>query len=863
MIKIQSYYPEQEVFNMRRHQVSLLVILPLIMIIFLPSLSLCYQVIADKREIKQNEDDTYSLNATIKIVELSQKLDIKLAIKITKADGTGDMVAIAGTDDGLYTFRTMTPREITNYVIPNSKDIFLDIKEVTLIYTESGKEEWHELTNGKITQYIDKEGLPKPFSILPKKLNLRILKVNGNEPINDKVSLSPKKVSDLDIELEIFSKGYVKSFDVKYSYILDTQKPKIGGNITITESLQKETIKYKWNGERRIGVQVSVGNLASNQVFVDITPKSGFYKLWWILIPIVVVIVVFLIKPYIKKQGQNKNKKLGGVREPWLSKLLIKKPIEIQNKSLEFSEEKKRFSLSIPKSKYNEKPDWLIVRRNPSDKTEYLFELVTSSQQERNPGIITFNDKKGNTICNVRVSYNNAQVSAENTDRSDTAKNIMEQEEIIKNRANLTNARDENIDKKEEYFPPSASIDNTSILKNDGDRVVVILKPDNDYKEEIRVISEVKPELKTELRTKVSVKGNIYHSGIDREWTVSLSIEKNYQRQMHDDQLKIIVTYTIHNGIRYVICKLPEQSFEDTPPKPTNLTLEFDGQTAEFQVSKDSIIKIEMKRGGQLRTDQANNPQKIIIPTKTDYIDNQPRNTTSVPADNLRHNLITGLNRVLSNQKIDEQVKTGKRTLLTRMLESPNDPSVWMEFIGLNEEKSQITDSKPKEPSFKSEDENEASQIEEETKEEIKFGNNKLTQVLIALKNEINKSSYDEKDSDIETLNSISNTISSDDFSIDDSYLRSLINWSINFYKRKNSNEGIWSLFVEKMRDIGIFVIYKDNVQYNENDHIVREGPRKDAVVDKVVEPGFKTSAEYAGTPRVIEQAVVITSSRY
>ena len=65
------------------------------------------------------------------------------------------------------------------------------------------------------------------------------------------------------------------------------------------------------------------------------------------------------------------------------------------------------------------------------------------------------------------------------------------------------------------------------------------------------------------------------------------------------------------------------------------------------------------------------------------------------------------------------------------------------------------------------------------------------------------------------------------------------------------------------MRDLGIFVIYKDGVQYNENDYIAKEGPRRDAIVAEVIQPGFKTSAGYGnGVPIVIEPAVVITSPR-
>ena len=66
------------------------------------------------------------------------------------------------------------------------------------------------------------------------------------------------------------------------------------------------------------------------------------------------------------------------------------------------------------------------------------------------------------------------------------------------------------------------------------------------------------------------------------------------------------------------------------------------------------------------------------------------------------------------------------------------------------------------------------------------------------------------------------------------------------------------------MRDLGIFVIYKDGVQYNENDYIAKEGPRRDAIVAEVIQPGFKTSAGYGnGVPIVIEPAVVITKPVY
>jgi len=153
--------------------------------------------------------------------------------------------------------------------------------------------------------------------------------------------------------------------------------------------------------------------------------------------------------------------------------------------------------------------------------------------------------------------------------------------------------------------------------------------------------------------------------------------------------------------------------------------------------------------------------------------------------------------------------------------------------------------------------------VAEENKEEIKFKDNKLARVLSELRNEIKKVSYASKDSDNEILKKISDTISSDEFSIDDAPLRSLINWGIVFYKTKDESKEIWDLYVKKMSELGIFVIQKTGGQYNEIDHASTEGPIRDAIVTEVIQPGFKTSATYEGKyPKVLEIAIVITKPR-
>jgi len=1002
---------------MRWRPVSFLIILPFITIIlFSPLCAWSVSFTATNPEIWQNKDDTYSLYTTIEIDKLPEKrLDIKLALKIVKSDDSVIIIPITTTSDGLYSYRDIKTKEIKGFLIPGSKDIFPNIKKATLIYAESGTDNWQELANGsgEISLYKDKKGLPIIFAILPTELSLQITKVNGKMPKDNKVSLSLKSGSEVEIELEIHANDYKTIFNVTYYYYLDDQPKKEGGMITIVGPIQKETIKYKWNGEKMIGVEISVRTLTSTS-FVNISNKRPLSNIIWTalkknwLIILIVLAIGFVVLTFLRirskrsskrskpldiynkdqqdelkrkkdqqkelkkkkdQQDELKHKKKQDSesskqkdrkkqkeshkesKESWFSKLWQRKPTEAQNVSFEFSEDNKQFRQKIPHAKdFNGKPEWLNVNRIKSGSSVYIFELYYFNG-ERKPGVITFYDKKvnGNAICTVNVSYK-AQVIAKSADISNVAnvaKNVTEMREELKNPTISTYVKDKvveekvDVDNENQITQPDSSnivlyrnsllinyegrkgkttldipgdmitewigkpdwikideshknerkysfealslnnkpeitlsgynskkqlianieiipdksgkkepssqeyyqIDSTSVLKNDGDRVVVVLKPNNNYTDKVRIISEVKPLLNTEY----PINGRIYDnpSGIDEERIASLSIEKNYQKNMYDNELKINVTYTIQNGTPYVICKLPEQSSEGISKQLINLTLEVNGKPLEFRVSDDRKIKLEITRDGQLKADQSDNPQKITVPNP----------------DNLGAKLITNLSKLPYNTSIDinEQDIKDKRESLMRVIENPDDTKALIRLFGLPEKKSITVATKTVDQDLVNKGVTRTTSIQEKPIDEIKFKNNGLAKVLSELRNEIRKTSYYEKALDDEILKKISDTISSDDFSIDDPSLRSLINWGVVFYKRKDRNRDIWDKFVEKMRDLGIFVIYKDGSQYNEIDYVSTEGPVKDATVAEVIQPGFKTSAGYGGVPRVIEPAVVIT----
>jgi len=93
------------------------------------------------------------------------------------------------------------------------------------------------------------------------------------------------------------------------------------------------------------------------------------------------------------------------------------------------------------------------------------------------------------------------------------------------------------------------------------------------------------------------------------------------------------------------------------------------------------------------------------------------------------------------------------------------------------------------------------------------------------------------------------------------------MDWGINVYKRKQSDsqqfsDNVWQLYAQIMNDpFNIFVIWKTNTSFNNNDHVVEGnsfGLDYNAIVIKVIEPGFKVSARVRENQgRIIKKARV------
>lgn len=147
----------------------------------------------------------------------------------------------------------------------------------------------------------------------------------------------------------------------------------------------------------------------------------------------------------------------------------------------------------------------------------------------------------------------------------------------------------------------------------------------------------------------------------------------------------------------------------------------------------------------------------------------------------------------------------------------------------------------------------------------------KFRKIILELREAIETAPYEGKDLDIKSLERIESLSPVEPSPLDSPALKGLMTWGVNFYTRKlkvsqPSKENVWKEFVEKMHNsYGILVIHESGTLFNFNDHHIISGlaPTLGAIVERVVKPGYKVSANsiggrYGQKGRVIEQAHVV-----
>ena len=150
---------------------------------------------------------------------------------------------------------------------------------------------------------------------------------------------------------------------------------------------------------------------------------------------------------------------------------------------------------------------------------------------------------------------------------------------------------------------------------------------------------------------------------------------------------------------------------------------------------------------------------------------------------------------------------------------------------------------------------------------------NEYSRALQELRKAIQNLTYKERESDIKFLDEIIVKIKSTLLeNFDNPLLTNLMDWGINVYKRKQSEsqqlpDDVWQLYAQIMNDpFNIFVIWKTNTSFNSNDHIVEGnsfGLDYNAIVTKVIEPGFKVSARVRENQgKIIKKARVQIADR-